>query len=137
LKARLEPLKGTYAVSTAQPKAYLFTITHFDAGDADRVATPLVLANSALAAGGDVLVWVSLEAVKLARRGAASELLPKSFPPVAELLKTFTEAGGRIGVCPPCAKTHGVTQENPVDNAEFMGGAALIGAAGERQTFSF
>lgn len=29
---------------------YLFTITTFDA-DADRVATPLVLANSALAGG--------------------------------------------------------------------------------------
>jgi hypothetical protein len=32
-------------------KQYLFTITHFDS-DADRVATPLVLANNALAAGG-------------------------------------------------------------------------------------
>ena len=57
--------------------------------------------------------------------------------PVGELLETFTEAGGRIGVCPPCAKTHGVTQETLVGNAEFMGGAAVIGAAEERQTFSF
>lgn len=118
------------------PKQYLFTLTHFD-GDADRVATPLVLANNALAAGGDVLVWVSLEGVKLAKRDAASALIPKSFPPVADLLKTFTEAGGRIGVCPPCAKTHGVTQENLLSNAEFMGGAAVIGAAENRQTFSF
>ena len=55
--------------------------------NADRVATPLVLANNALAAGGDVLVWVSLEAMKLARREAASELEPKSFPPVADLLR--------------------------------------------------
>jgi predicted peroxiredoxin len=117
-------------------RQYLFTVTHFD-GDADRVATPLVLANNALAAGGDVLVWTSLEAVKLAKQGAATGLIPKSFPPVAELLKTFSENGGRIGVCPPCAKTHGVTQENMVPNAEFMGGAAIIGAAEDRQTFSF
>lgn len=117
-------------------KQYLFTVTHFD-GDADRVATPLVLANNALAAGGDVLVWTSLEGVKLAKLGAATGLMPKSFPPVAELLKTFGENGGRIGVCPPCAKTHGVTQENMLPNAEFMGGAAVIGAAENRQTFSF
>ncbi len=117
-------------------RQYLFTVTHFD-GDADRVATPLVLANNALAAGGDVLVWTSLEGVKLAQQGAAAGLIPKSFPPVAELLKTFSENGGRIGVCPPCAKTHGVTQENMVPNAEFMGGAAVIGAAENRQTFSF
>jgi uncharacterized protein len=117
-------------------KSYLFTVTHFDS-DPDRVATPLVLANNALAAGGDVLVWLSLEGVKLAKKDAAGGLIPRSFPPVSELLKTFSENGGRIGVCPPCAKTHGVTQENMVANAEFMGGAAVIGAAENRQTFSF
>jgi predicted peroxiredoxin len=117
-------------------RQYLFTVTHFE-GDPDRVATPLVLANNALAIGGDVLVWVSLEGVKLAKKGEANALIPKSFPPVAELLKTFSENGGRIGVCPPCAKTHGVTQENMVSNAEFMGGAAVIGAAENRQILSF
>jgi predicted peroxiredoxin len=117
-------------------KKYLFTITHFDS-DADRVATPLVLANNALAAGGDVLVWLTLEGVKLAKKDAASVLVPRSFPPVADLLATFTEAGGRIGVCPPCAKTHGVAGDSLVDNAEFMGGAAVIGAAQDRQAFCF
>lgn len=117
-------------------KQYLFTVTHFD-GDPDRVATPLVLANNALAAGGDVLLWTSLEGVKLAKKDAAVGLVPRSFPPVAELLKTFADNGGRIGVCPPCAKTHGVTQDNLLANAEFMGGAAVIGAAENRQTFSF
>lgn len=117
-------------------RQYLFTLTCFDS-DADRVATPLVLANNALAGGGDVLLWTSLEGVKLAKQGAAAALVPKSFPPIAELLKTFSENGGRIGVCPPCAKTHGVTQENMLPNAEFMGGAAVIGAAEGRQTFSF
>lgn len=117
-------------------KGYLITVTHFD-NDPDRVATPLVLANNALAAGGDVLVWVSLEGVKLAKKDAANGLIPKSFPPVAELLSTFRENGGRIGVCPPCAKTHGVTPENLVENAEMMGGAAVIGASENRQTFSF
>ena len=115
---------------------YLFTVTHFD-NDPDRVATPLVLANNALAAGGDVLLWTSLEGVKLAKKDAATGLRPRSFPPVAELLKTFSDNGGRIGVCPPCAKTHGVSQENMLANAEFMGGAAVISAAEDRQTFSF
>jgi uncharacterized protein len=118
------------------PRKYLFTITHFE-GDPDRVATPLVLANNALASGGDVLVWLTLEGVKLAKKDAAGALIPRSFPPVAELLKTFGEAGGRIGVCPPCAKTHGVVQESLLPNAEFMGGASVIGAAEDRQAFSF
>jgi predicted peroxiredoxin len=115
---------------------YLFTVTHFDS-DADRVATPFVLANNALAAGADVLMWFTVEGANLGKRGAADGLKPRSFPPVAELLKTFTENGGRIGVCPPCGKTHGVTNDNILANAEWMGAQAVLLAGEERQVFSF
>jgi uncharacterized protein involved in oxidation of intracellular sulfur len=115
---------------------YLFTITTFDA-DADRVATPLVLANSALACGADVLLWLTVDGANLGRTGAAQALKPKSFPPVAELLHAFTQNGGRIGVCPPCGKTHGVTDENLLADAEWMGAAAVLAEARERQAFSF
>jgi len=121
---------------TTQQTKYLFTVSHFDS-DPDRVATPLVLANNALAAGGDVLLWLTIEGANLGKRGAADGLIPKSFPPVADLLKTFAENGGKIGVCPPCGKTHGVTTENMLPNAEWMGAAAVLGAAQERQAFSF
>lgn len=120
-----------------QTKArYLFTVTHFD-GDPDRVATPLVLANNALAAGGDVLLWLTVEGANLGKKGAADALVPKSFPPVAQLLETFIQSGGRIGVCPPCGKTHGVTDDNIVASAEWMGAAAMLVAAQDRQAFSF
>jgi predicted peroxiredoxin len=123
-------------MTTEKPK-YLFTITTFDA-DPDRVATPLVLANSALACGADVLLWLSLEGVNLGKRGAADRLVPpRSFPPVADLLKTYLESGGRIGVCPPCAKTHGVTDENREPKSEWMGAAAVLAAGQGRQAFSF
>jgi len=120
-----------------QPQSkYLFTITTYD-GDPDRVATPLVLANSALAGGGDVLLWLTVDGANLARKGAADALQPRSFPRVAELLNMFVASGGRIGVCPPCGKTHGVTDENMIANGEWMGAAAVLAAAQERQAFSF
>ena len=122
-------------MTTKQAK-YLFTMTHFD-GDADRVATPLVLANNALAGGADVLLWLTVEGANLGRQGSASGIIPKSFPPVAELLKTFTENGGRIGVCPPCGKTHGVTNENILPSAEWMGASAVLLAGEDRQVFTF
>jgi predicted peroxiredoxin len=121
---------------TTKQNKYLFTVTHFDS-DADRVATPFVLANNALAAGADVLMWFTVEGASLGKRGAADQVIPKSFPPVAELLRTFTENGGRIGVCPPCGKTHGVTNENMLPNAEWMGAQAVLLAGEERQVFSF
>lgn len=115
---------------------YLFTVTTYDP-DPDRVATPFVLANNALALGGDVLICLTVDCAYLRREGAADSLKQKSFPPVSELLETFIENGGRIGVCPPCGKTHGVTDENMVANGEWMGAAAVRGAAQDRQTFSF
>ena len=115
---------------------FLFTLTHFDEQDADRVAASLVLANNALAVESDVTLWLTLEGVELAKAGAATRLQPVSFPPVSELLGQFVEAGGRLGVCPPCGKTHGVTDENMVEGAEWMGAAAVICAASESKTVS-
>ena len=50
---------------TANTNRYLFVITGFDA-EPDRTAGPLVLANSALSTGADVLLWLTHEAVNLA-----------------------------------------------------------------------
>lgn len=122
--------------TTANNNRYLFVITGFDA-EPDRTAGPLVLANAAIAAGADVLVWLTHEAVKLAIGNNADAITPKSFPSLGELLKNFREAGGRIGICPPCGKTHGVTEQNMLPNAGWMGAAALIGEMQGRQTLSF
>ena len=117
-------------------KGYVFSITHFD-NDPDRVAIPLVLANNALAMGEDVLIWLTLEAVQLAKLGGADGLQPKSFPALTELLDSFKQNGGRIGVCPPCAKTYGVSEDNLVDNASWMGAAALLEQSQNRQAAWF
>ena len=121
----------------AQSDNYLFTLTTFAQDDADRVATPLVLANSALTGGKDVLLWLTMSGVELARVGAAKTLLPKSFAPVSELLDSYIENGGRIGICPPCAKTHGLSEDNMIADAQLMGAVAMLDEASGRQTFSF
>jgi predicted peroxiredoxin len=115
---------------------YLFTLTAFDQ-EGDRVATPLVLANSALANGKDVLPWLTMEGVELAKRGAAKTVNTHSFAPVSELLEIYIEIGGRIGVCPPCAKTHGVTDDNIIESVELMGALAMLSETTGRQTFLF
>jgi predicted peroxiredoxin len=115
---------------------YLFTLTAFDQ-EGDRVATPLVLANSALANGKDVLLWLTMEGVELAKRGAAKTVNTHSFAPVSELLEIYIENGGRIGVCPPCAKTHGVTDDNIIESVELVGAVAMLSETTGRQPFSF
>jgi len=123
-------------MTTTTNQKMSFTVTNFD-NDLDRVAVPLALANNALAMGHDVLVWLTLEGVQLAKEKAANALVPKSFPPIQQLINTFVENGGKFGVCPPCAKTHGVTDDNLIDSAEWMGAAALLEANQDRQTAWF
>jgi predicted peroxiredoxin len=120
----------------AQPAKLMFTLTSFWQ-DPDRVALPLVLGNSALALGQDVVIWLTLEGVNLAKSGIADTIIPKGFPPVKDLLAAFIEGGGRLGVCPPCGKVHGVTNDNMLDRAEWMGAAAMVDVAVGRTTFSF
>ncbi len=122
---------------STQNENYLITLASFEEADPDRIATPLVLANSALANDKNVLLWLVTEGVQLAKKGAVKALTPKSFAPVSELLDTFIENGGKIGICPPCASTHGLTDENIVDNAQLLGAVALLEQTAGHQTFSF
>jgi predicted peroxiredoxin len=119
-----------------QQEKYMFTLTSFWQ-DPDRVAMPLVLGNSALALDHDVVIWLTLEGVYLAKSGAADTIIPKAFPPIKELLQAFIEGGGRIGICPPCGQLHGVTEDIMIDNAEWMGAAVMVDLARGRNTFSF
>ncbi len=116
---------------------HLYIVSNFSNTDPDRVATPLVLANCALAADSDVVLWLTMDGVELARKGAAEALSTKSFAPVSELLTSFTEKGGRIGICPPCGKSHDLTDEDLISNTEWVGGAAVVALAENRQTFNF
>ena len=123
--------------TTQNPGDQLYIITNFSAQDPDRIATPLVLPNCALAVESDVVIWLTMDGVELAREGAADTVPGNSFSPLSELLDSFIENGGRIGVCPPCGKSHDLQEQDLISNAEWVGGAALIGLAKNRQTFNF
>lgn len=114
---------------------YFYTLSSID--NPDRIAVPLVLANAALAMGQDALLWLTLDGVKVAQQGAMDKLISPSFSGIKDLLSQFIDAGGKIGICPACATTHGVTKENVIENASWMGAAAVQEAALGRHIMSF
>jgi predicted peroxiredoxin len=120
---------------TTETGTYLYTLTSTD--DLDRIALPLVLANAALAMGQEALIWLTLDGVKIAKKGFADNLVSPSFSKINDLLQQYADAGGKIGICPACAKTHDVSEEDVIENANWMGAAAVQDAAIGRQVLSF
>ncbi len=120
---------------TTQTGTYFYTLTSID--DLDRIAVPLVLANAALAMGQEALIWLTLDGVKIAKKGVADNLVSPSFSKIKDLLQQYTDAGGKLGICPACAKTHEVSEDDVIENASWMGAAAVQEAALGRQILSF
>jgi predicted peroxiredoxin len=116
-------------------ETYYYTLTAFN--DPDQVAVPLVLANAALAMGSEAIVWTTLEGVNLGKKGSVDDMISPSFGSVKELIDQFIEAGGQIGVCPACANTHGLSEDNLVENGIWMGAAAVTEAIQNRHSLSF
>jgi predicted peroxiredoxin len=120
---------------TNQIDTYFYTLTSVD--DPDRIAVPLVLANAALALGQEAFIWLTLDGVKIAQKGMVDDLISPSFSRIKDLLQQYTDAGGKLGICPACAKTHHVTDENIIESASWMGAAAVQEASIGRQILSF
>jgi len=78
-----------------------------------------------------------MDGVELAKIGKAETLAPKSFAPVSELLSSFFDNGGRLGICPPCGKTHDLNDDNMIINSEWMGAVALLEQSSGWRTLSF
>lgn len=92
----------------------------------DKSTVGFVVANAALASGKDVLVFLTVEAVRLGFVGGADGLQADGFAPLADLIATLGAGGGKILVCTPCAKVRGLVENTLVDGGVLGGGAGLV-----------
>jgi predicted peroxiredoxin len=94
--------------------------------DPDRATVGFVIANAALGSDKDTLVFLSTEGVRLAEQGLAATIHESGFAPLAELMSSFIEAGGKVYVCSPCFKKRGLSEEKLVPGTTIVGGAKLV-----------
>ena len=92
----------------------------------DRATVAFVIANAAAGSGKETLVFLSIEAVRLAQRGYADDIREEGFAPLKELMESFVKAGGAILVCSPCFKKRKLDESNLVAGAAIGGGAKLV-----------
>jgi predicted peroxiredoxin len=92
----------------------------------DKATVAFVLANAALGSGKEALVFLSVEAVRLAQQGYADDIREQGFAPLKDLVESFAKAGGTIYVCSPCFKKRKLDENNLVAGAAIVGGAKLV-----------
>jgi len=94
--------------------------------DDERATVAFTIANTGVASGQQVTMFMVSAAVDVVRKGAADNVHMNPFdPPLKELIANFQSKGGRILVCPPCAKVRGYEASDFIDGVQVVGSPAL------------
>jgi len=111
--------------------------THGDE-DSDRVIAAYLTAVAALDQGKEVVMWLTVDGVRLALRGYTDDIRADMDPPAKRVHEQFAEKGGSFYVCPICFKERDLDEQELVENAELKGATPLIEfAADGATTFSY
>lgn len=106
--------------------------------DPDRVVVAYLTAVAALDQGKDVVMWLTVDGVRLALAGYADRIRVGMEPPVERVHAQFVEKGGRFYVCPICFNERDLDEGDLVENAELKGATPLMEfAADGAMTFSY
>jgi predicted peroxiredoxin len=106
--------------------------------DPDRVAVSYLTAVAALDQGSEVVMWLSVEGVRLALHGYVDPIRAGQEPPIERLHAQVIEKGGEFYVCPICFNERGLDESELVENASLKGATPLMEfAAGGAMTFTY
>ena len=98
---------------------YLVNCDH-GAGDVERATIAFVLAVTA-SKTCETAVFATADAAAICLRGGADDLVAEGYEPLAGLIAAYRENGGKIWLCPACAKARGITQADLADGVEIAG----------------
>jgi uncharacterized protein len=106
--------------------------------EVERASLAFVVGNTALSAGQETTVLLTIEGVCTATAGYADGLQAHGFEPLADLIARFVDSGGNLWVCGACAEPRGITEADLVDGAKIVGAASAVEAlVTGAQTLSF
>ncbi|HRD99373.1 MAG TPA: DsrE family protein [Rubrivivax sp.] len=112
------------------PGKFVISLTH-GKNDTDKATVAFVVANAAVASDKDTLVFLSIEAVRLAQPGFADDIHEEGFAALKDLMANYVNAGGKIFVCSPCFKKRKLDESALIPGAAIVGGAKLVEFMGE------
>jgi len=95
--------------------------------DDERSSVAWSIANTAAASEMDVTMFLVAAGVDWVRKGAAdaARLNPLD-PPMTDMINNFLANGGRILVCPPCARVRGYGEDSLIEGARIAGAPVML-----------
>ena len=89
--------------------------------DPEKVTVAFLVAVAAAEQQRPTLMFLTKEAARLAVTGVIQGVACEGCPPLPELAKRYTEAGGRLLVCPICFNARHLAEDTLVENATLGG----------------
>jgi len=87
----------------------------------ERATVSFVMALSAATHNAETAVFATSDAADLCVKGGTDSLVAPGYEPLEVLVEEFVENGGKIWLCPVCAKAKGITQEDLRPGVELAG----------------
>ena len=94
--------------------------------DDERSSVAWSVANSGIASGFDVLIFLVSSGIDWVRKGAQGAHLNPMDPSMGDMIANFMNAGGTVQACPPCAKVRGYDQDTMLEGVIVAGAPAML-----------
>lgn len=94
----------------------------------ERVGQALSVASAGVAAGDDVSLWLTGDAVLLAMPGVLDGVELAAAPPLAELLRSVLDTGA-VTACSQCAARRGLAEPDLLSGVRIAGAATFLAEA--------
>jgi len=105
--------------STGTKEKYLINCQD-GANNPERATISFILAFTA-SKTCETAIFVSADAAQLCLKGVAATVTAEGYEPLLGLLSAYLENGGKIWLCPACAKAKGITEADLITGVEIAG----------------
>ena len=69
----------------------------------------------------ETAVFITSDAAILCVKGGAGGMVSEGLEPIDSLIKQFVSNGGKLWLCPVCAKVKGISETDLIEGAEIAG----------------
>lgn len=90
------------------------------ANDIERATVSFILAVTA-SKTSETAVFATSDAAELCIKGGAEGMTAEGYEPLPDLIDAFVENGGKIWLCPACAKAKGISENDVIEGVEIAG----------------